>query len=171
MLIELGMGEDLQQVEIPKKNIQDILMPNDVKGSLEGEAEVRRALLSPTGSRRLGQIVRPGEKIVLITSDMTRPMPSRTVLPVVLEELYKAGVKEEQITIVFALGSHRQHTEEEKKRLVGEAVYSRIRCVDSDPLDCVCMGKTAYGTPVDCAAMMPTVSPTWTASPVAILAP
>ena len=149
MLIELGMGEDLQQVEIPKKNIQDILMPNDVKGSLEGEAEVRRALLSPTGSRRLGQIVRPGEKIVLITSDMTRPMPSRTVLPVVLEELYKAGVKEEQITIVFALGSHRQHTEEEKKSLVGEAVYSRIRCVDSNPLDCVCMGKTAYGTPVD----------------------
>ncbi len=149
MTIELGMGETLQKAEIPEKNIQDILMPNQVTRGLTGEAQVRRALQSPIGSPRLGQIVKPGEKIVLITSDMTRPMPSKTVLPAVLEELYGAGVKEDQITVVFALGSHRHHTEEEMKRLAGEAVYSRIRCVDSDPGDCVCMGKTAHGTPVE----------------------
>ena len=124
-------------------------MPNEVSYGLKGAAEVRRALRSPTGSPRLGQIVKPGEKIVLITSDVTRPMPSAVVLPAVLEELCEAGVKEEQITVVFALGSHRRHTEEEKKRLAGEEVYSRVRCVDSDPLDCVCMGKTAQGTPVE----------------------
>ena len=149
MILKLGMGKTVQEVEIPEKNIQDILMPNEVSYGLKGAAEVRRALRSPTGSPRLGQIVKPGEKIVLITSDVTRPMPSAVVLPAVLEELCEAGVKEEQITVVFALGSHRRHTEEEKKRLAGEEVYSRVRCVDSDPLDCVCMGKTAQGTPVE----------------------
>ena len=117
MILKLGMGKTVQEVEIPEKNIQDILMPNEVSYGLKGAAEVRRALRSPTGSPRLGQIVKPGEKIVLITSDVTRPMPSAVVLPAVLEELCEAGVKEEQITVVFALGSHRRHTEEEKKRL------------------------------------------------------
>ena len=127
MILKLGMGKTVQEVEIPEKNIQDILMPNEVSYGLKGAAEVRRALRSPTGSPRLGQIVKPGEKIVLITSDVTRPMPSAVVLPAVLEELCEAGVKEEQITVVFALGSHRRHTEEEKKRLAGEEVYSRDR--------------------------------------------
>ncbi len=149
MTIELGMGTTIQKVEIPKRNLQDILLPNKVRYGLTGEAEVRRALEHPIGSRRLGQIVKPGEKIVLITSDMTRPMPSKVVLPEILRELYEAGVSPEQITIVFALGSHRPHTEEEMKGLVGEEIYGQICCADSDPSDCVCMGKTAHGTPVD----------------------
>lgn len=42
--------------------------------------------------------------------------------------------------MVFGLGSHRKQTEEEMKRLVGEDIYSRIKCMDSDPEQCVHMG-------------------------------
>ena len=59
-------------------------------------------------------------------------MPSKTVLPAVLRELGEGGVSPEDITVVFALGNHRKHTEEEKRYLVGEEVYKKIRCVDSD---------------------------------------
>ncbi len=60
-------------------------------------------------------------------------MPSYKVLPYVMEELKEANVKEEDVTIVLALGSHRPHTEEEKKTLVGEAVYnSGVNVIDSD---------------------------------------
>jgi len=51
--------------------------------------------------------------------------------------------------VVFALVSHRKHTEEEKKYLVGEEVYNKVQCVDSDPSDFVHMGVTSRGTPVD----------------------
>jgi lactate racemase len=67
-------------------------------------------------------MVKPGEKIAIITSDITRPMPSKIVLPIAMEELDRAGIKDEDITVVFALGSHRKHTEEEKRYLVSDDI-------------------------------------------------
>ena len=50
---------------------------------------------------------------------------------------------------MFALGSHRKHTEAEQKKLAGERAWNEIKCVDSDPDDCVHYGTTSRGTPVD----------------------
>lgn len=149
MKIKLGFGTTEQEVELPQKNILNILTPGQVEYALTGEEEVKRALEHPIGSPRLREIVKPGEKIAIITSDITRPMPSWTVMPPLLDELYAAGAKPEDITLIFALGSHRTHTEEEKKKLAGERAYAEIRCEDSDPLDCIHLGRTIHGTPVD----------------------
>lgn len=112
-------------------------------------AEVRRALANPIGTPKLSEIVKPGEKIVIITSDVTRPVPSWVVVPCVVEELEKAGVKDDDITVIFGLGSHRGQTDEERKRLVGEDIYNRIRCIDSDPDNCEYLGTCKNGTSVD----------------------
>lgn len=112
-------------------------------------AEVRRALANPIGTPKLSEIVKPGEKIVIITSDVTRPVPSWVVVPCVVEELEKAGVKDDDITVIFGLGSHRGQTDEERKRLVGEDIYNRIRCIDSDPDNCEHLGTCKNGTSVD----------------------
>ena len=149
MKLELGLGAGSQTVEIPDACVQQVLEPNQVARGLTGEAEVRRALAEPIGTPRLREIVRRGEKIAVVTSDITRPMPTRTVMPALLEELYAGGVRPEDITLVFALGSHRRHTAEEQKKLAGEEVFSQIRCIDGDPEDCVRLGVTAAGTPVD----------------------
>ena len=149
MKLSFGFGAGTQEVEVPEKNLLGILRANEVELGLTGEAEVRRALAEPIGSPRLREIVRPGEKIAIITSDITRPMPTYKVMPALLDELYAAGVRREDITLVFALGSHRCHTPEERKKLAGERAYEEIRCVDSDPSDCISMGVTSAGTPVD----------------------
>ena len=147
--IELGIGKTTQNVEIPDKNLLQVLTPNPVEHDLGGEAEVRRALANPIGSPRLRDIVKPGEKIAIITSDITRPMPTWVVMPPLLEELYAAGVNKEDITLVFALGSHRKHTREEQIHLAGEKAIEEIRCVDGDLSDVVHVGVTPHGTPVD----------------------
>jgi len=149
MKVQLGIGTRTEEVDIPDKNLMEILLPNKVEHELTGADEVRRALASPVGSPRLRDIVKPGEKIVVVTSDITRPMPTYTVMPVLLDELYSAGVKPEDITLVFALGSHRCHTEEEKQHIAGERAYKEIRCIDGDVNDCVHIGTTSSGTPVD----------------------
>jgi nickel-dependent lactate racemase len=149
MEIELGFGNTVQKVTIPDKNLADILLPNAVEKSLTGEAEVLRALSEPIGTPRLCDIVSPNEKIAIITSDITRPMPTYKVMPAILDELYSAGVKRENITLVFALGSHRNHSEDEKRHLAGERAYSEVTCIDCDPADCVHLGTTSRGTPVD----------------------
>ena len=149
MKLSFGFGAGTQEAEVPEKNLLGVLHANEVELGLTGEAEVRRALAEPISSPRLGEIVRPGEKIAIVTSDITRPMPTYKVMPALLDELYAAGVKAEDITLVFALGSHRKHTDKERKKLAGERAWKEIACVDSDPADCVHMGVTAAGTPVD----------------------
>jgi len=149
MLMELGFGAGVQRVEIPDENLLGVLTPNPVEKNLTGEAEVRRALKNPIGAKPLGEIVKPGEKIAIITSDITRPLPSYKIMPALLDELYAAGAKKEDITLVFALGSHRKHTPEEQKKLVGERAFNEISCIDGDASDCVHVGVTSRGTPVD----------------------
>lgn len=149
MEFELGFGAGVQKLTVPDENLIGVLLPNPVEVSLTGEAEVRRALENPIGTPRLGDIVHPGETVAIVTSDITRPMPSSVALPPVLEELYAAGIRKEDVTVVFGLGSHRKQTPEEQKKLVGERVYSEVRCVDGDPADCVRFGLTSRGTEVD----------------------
>ena len=122
---------------------------NDVPYGLKGEEEVIHALENPIGTPRLREIVKPGDRIAIITSDITRPMPTYTVMPLLLNELYAAGVDKKDIVLVFALGSHREHSEEEKKKLAGEHVYSEITILDSDTSKCIHKGTTKNGTPVD----------------------
>ena len=109
MLFQLGFGNGTQQVEIPEENLLYTLLPNDVTHDLTGEAEVRRALAQPIGSKCLRELIKPGEKIAVVTSDISRPMPPWKVMPAVRDELYAAGVSAEDITLVFALGSHNDH--------------------------------------------------------------
>ena len=149
MRLELGFGQGTQPLEVPDANLLGVLEPAHVQHELTGEAEVRRALAQPIGTPLLREIVHPGEKIAVITSDVTRPMPTYKVMPALLDELYAAGVSPADITLVFALGSHRVHTEQERRRLAGERAFAEIRCVDGDPADCVHLGTTAAGTPVD----------------------
>ncbi len=149
MLFTLGFGSGTQDVEVSDRNLLYTLLPNNVKYDLTGEAEVKRALQEPIGSPRVQALVHPGEKIVIVTSDISRPMPTWKVMPALLDELYAAGVRARDITLVFALGSHRRQTEDERRHLAGERAWREICCVDSDPADCVHLGMTSHGTPVD----------------------
>jgi len=109
---------------------------------------IQSALANPVSSPRLSECVTPGQRVVVVTSDVTRPCPSAQLLPPVLDELNRAGVRDKGITVVFGLGAHRPHTPEEQRRLVGDAVYRRVRCVDSDSTDVQLVGRTSRGTPV-----------------------
>ena len=149
MKFELGFGQGVQALEIPDANVQQVLLPNPVEHTLSGAEEVARALDHPIGTPKLEEIVRPGEKIAIVTSDITRPMPTHVVMPSLLDRLYAAGIRPSDITLVFALGSHRPHTEEEKRKLAGERAYREIACIDGNREDVKHLGTTSRGTPVD----------------------
>ncbi|NCB30835.1 MAG: nickel-dependent lactate racemase, partial [Clostridia bacterium] len=149
MEMELGFGPITQKIDVPDERLLGVLTPNDVAHVLTGEAEVRRALESPIGTPMLREIVKPGEKIAILTSDVTRPMPTYVVMPALLNELYTAGVQKEDVTLVFCLGSHRKQTETERRKLAGDLAFLEIACVDGDLTDFVHFGVTSRGTPVD----------------------
>ena len=149
MELKFGYGNTEQTVNLPDKNLLGVLTANEMEHKRLGVEAVEYALQNPIGAKPLRSLVKAGQKIAIIASDISRPVPSYEILPSVLEELFSAGCKAEDITVVFALGSHRNHTEEEMRRLAGDKVFDTVRCVDSDPGDCIHMGTTDAGTPVD----------------------
>ena len=148
MKYTIGYGKEGQTFEIPTTYNVKCIKPNKVDKLKIKKYTVEQALNNPIGTKKLEEIIKPEHKIVIVTSDITRPMPSYKVLPNILKRLKKANAKIENISIIFALGSHRKHTEEEKIKLVGEEIYKSVICKDSSEEDFIDMGKTSYGTPI-----------------------
>lgn len=147
--VRLKYGSSYLTVEVPRARIMDILEPEDLPGVDEPLEEVRRSQLNPIGSKPLSELAKGKENVFIICSDITRPAPSHLLVPPILEELNKAGVRDNQITLVFALGYHRGHSEAEQKKLVSEAVWQRIKCLDHDRNNCINLGQSSRGTPID----------------------
>jgi nickel-dependent lactate racemase len=148
MKVSLNYGDDSMALDISDENYMGTLSPKDIREIEDPVNEVRRALANSIGSKKLKEIVSSQDKVVILASDITRPSPSSVLLPPIIEELKKAGVSNDQITIVFGLGVHRKQSEEEKKRLVGEEVYNQVKCIDHDIENCVKIGITKRGNEI-----------------------
>ena len=101
---------------------------------------------------RPAELVKPGETVCIIISDVTRRWQSpETYIPILVEELEQAGIRDEDMLILSATGTHRTQTQEEHIGLVTQAVYDRIRVEDhvcTDQENLVHVGDTSRGTPV-----------------------
>ena len=94
-----------------------------------GEQElVKKALENPIGSPRLRDFVKGKNKIVIIASDHTRPVPSKIMAPIMLEEI-RSGNPEADITFLIATGFHRPTTKEELIGKFGEKVVAEEKIV------------------------------------------
>jgi len=85
------------------------------------EQLVLDALEHPVGSPRLRTLAEGKRNIVIVTSDHTRAVPSKITLPLLLKEI-RSGNPDADITILIATGLHRPTTEEEQRRMFGDAI-------------------------------------------------
>lgn len=146
--ITMKYGKQQVMVPVTGLNILGTLRPNELPPIVDPEAAIRQALAHPIGSSPLREHARGRRDAVIVVSDLTRPSPSHLLVPPLLDELNHAGLSDEQITVLVALGIHRPLTEAELTTLVGEGVRSRVAVVNHDPDDVVDLGKTSHGTPV-----------------------
>lgn len=127
----------------------EVISPRDLAPVEDVDKEILRALEYPVGTPCLRDIAGRGDRVAVVVSDVTRPAPINRMLPPIIGELGLAGVDRRDITVVFALGTHRNHTPGEMREIVGPRVYEQIRCVDHDPGDCQYVGTTGQGYPVE----------------------
>lgn len=97
-------------------------------------AEVEAALDAPIGSPRLEELSRGRKTAVVIASDHTRPVPSKILMPKLLERL-RRGNPEIDITILIATGFHRLTTREELVAKFGEEIVAKEKIVVHDSSD------------------------------------
>lgn len=136
---------------ISTRNFLGSIDPREKPGVPDPNAEVERALKEPIGSKRLSEIAKSEHKVVIVVDDTTRPAPTALMVPPLLDELGVAGVKDENVTVIFACGTHRAVKHEEAVGLLSEAVFDRVKIINHDfkAQDAVYVGTTPkYGTKV-----------------------
>ncbi len=148
----LQYGKGAVSFQIPENQVLYELKGKEYAPVANLEKAYREALEKPVESPPLREIVRPGEKVVVTVSDITRAWQRNDrVLPVLLETLNEAGVPDANITILIVVGAHRLNTEAEFVELCGPKICHRVRAVNHDCRDeknMVYLGKTSRGTEV-----------------------
>ena len=146
---ELGFGKGSMTIALPEKNILAEVEGNEYPAIENIEAEVKNVLRNPIGSAPLKDLVKAGEKVGIVVSDVTRGwIRYDRFLHFILDELNEAGVPDSDITLIVGLGSHRLHTEEEHKSVYG---ISADRVAISQTMSNVedafeYLGTTSHGT-------------------------
>ena len=145
-------GKADMSFSVPEEQVLQEIIGREYPPVADIPQAVREALLRPIDAPPLKELVRPGETVAIAVSDITRAwqrMP--LVLPEILATLNQAGVPDSNITIIIAVGGHRQNTEEEFIQLCGKEICQRVKVVNHDAWDTdnmVYYGTTSRGTEV-----------------------
>lgn len=124
--------------------------PAPVAALADVEAAVVRAVSQPVGMCSLQEVCAGARRVAIAVDDQTRPTPSGRVLAALLPELRRAGIRDEDCTVVVAKGTHRWPTDEEIRAKVGPALETcRVQVHDpDDEQEVALVGTTSRGTPV-----------------------
>lgn len=117
-------------LHVDEKNLKAVVTAkmHEFKADKSEEELVRDALKNPIGTPPLSELAKGKNKVVLVTSDHTRAVPSKITLPLELAEIRK-GNPDADITILVATGLHRPTTEEEQRRMFGDAIVDNEKIV------------------------------------------
>ncbi len=133
MRVELAYGKTGLPLELDDSLDVTVVEPAFVPALADPAAAVRAALREPVGSPALRDLVRPGSRVGVVFSDITRPAPNTLLLPAVLEVI--DSVPGVEVVLFNALGTHRPNTGEELRAMLGDAVFEGRRVVQNDAFD------------------------------------
>lgn len=131
--ISVPYGKKRILAKLPDSAVVHTCTLADMEGVDDAREEIQRALKNPIGSAKLSDIAKGKTTAAIAISDFSRATPDRVILPGILRELSKAGVKDRNVAIVIGAALHRPMTREEVKRKVGASVLGRVKVIQHDP--------------------------------------
>lgn len=147
MKVKLAYGQGHLTVELPD-NRTTVIEPSHTPGLADERGAVIAALNQPIGARPLHEWIKPGDKVCILFTDITRATPNERLIPWLLE--YLRDVPREQITLLNQLGTHRPNTTAELERMLTPEVVRNYHVVNHEPENpdvLVQVGTTRDGTP------------------------
>lgn len=146
--MKMKYGETSFDLTIPPERFLGGIAASPQVPSSSEEELVESAL---AGCRPVIETFKTSDRIVVITSDITRYTGSETYLPILVDLLNRSGIRDAQIEIIIALGIHRKQTENEHRKILGP-LFERIQVSDhecDDPGKIVYLGRTRNGIEVE----------------------
>ena len=144
-------GKNYLEFGLPGTMKGDVVLSRKAEPLSDLEKAVKEALAHPLRSQPLRSLVKPGQRVCIVFTDMTRATPDHVLVPALLGEIESAGVSREDVTLLCGTGMHRPSTMEEKAAKLGVEVLDRYRVVDHDARavkGLVDLGKTERGIPL-----------------------
>jgi len=145
--VKLAYGERHLTVDMPDGRTT-IIEPTHIAGLKDEKGTVLQALDSPIGAKPLKSWIKPGDRIVVSFTDMTRATPNDRLIPWLLE--YLKDIPREQITLINQLGTHRPNTRAEMEKMLTPQVVAKYRVINHEPENekaLVQFGTMRDGTP------------------------
>ena len=151
MNITLPYGKDSVDFHVPDESFTEMLDPGAAAPVFSDASEIIRAIDNPLGTPPLKDVIGnmpENKKICVIVDDISRPTPINTILPILTHKLLNAGVRQENVKIVTALGSHRYMSDNELSDRVGRDIYGQYSVSNSEfrrPSDLIIVGEAPDG--------------------------
>lgn len=113
------------------------------------QGEIRKAFQNPIGQDTIRRLAEGKKTAAIAVDDLTRPTQAYRFLPFVVEELNQAGIKDEGIKIIMAIGCHRPLMKADQEKKLGKKMANRFSVYNHHPFEnLVNVGTTSRGTPV-----------------------
>ena len=141
MIVHLAYGDQGLDVELPDGTF--VLEPKRVPGLADPLRAIADAIAQPLGAPPLRDLVHAGDRVAIVVSDLTRPVPNRLLLPPILDAVHEAGVPREAVVIIIATGLHRSSTPDEVRRILGPELADAYEVVDHDARDVTTLSHVA----------------------------
>ena len=149
---KIPFGEKILSSNFPSEWEKETLHPNPSISFDHPDEAILQALENPIQSPPLREIVKPRQKVAIVISDITRLwVRTDLFLPPILQVLDQKRVKDEDIVLIVATGSHRDNSPEEIRKIVGEEVFHKVRVLNHharEPKQLTHLGRTRFGTEV-----------------------
>ncbi len=130
MKINLAYGQGYLPVDLPDGRTT-VIEPAHRPGLPDERTALVAALEQPINARPLREWIKPGDRVCIAFTDLTRATPNHRLIPWLLD--YLADVPREQITLLNQLGTHRPNTPAELDKLLTPEVTSRYRVLNHEP--------------------------------------
>jgi nickel-dependent lactate racemase len=142
---------EMRPLDIPEQNLLGIFSPSVVTVRKNEADIVEGAFSHPIGSDPLARMLKGHKRVLILVDDYTRSTPVRQILPRLLTELERGGIRSGDIRIMVALGTHRPMSEEEIVKKFGEDIHRQYSILNHhwwEPSHLVHLGETEGGTPI-----------------------
>jgi lactate racemase len=151
MTIQLPYGKTTLSVDVPADNLLGIITPQEFTPAQKPEEMIREALSHPLGTDPLTSLVHPGDHIAIVIDDYTRPCPTQTLIPPLLDELHKARVDDLDILFIIANGTHTPPNQKQINDILGEKTARTFMVTSNDITngDYINLGTTKKGHPIE----------------------
>ncbi|MDY6855317.1 MAG: nickel-dependent lactate racemase [Thermodesulfobacteriota bacterium] len=150
--ITLKYGKKKLSFNIHSENLLGIIKPKEVPIPEDTDRLIESALNSPFNGTPFDDFFQRGDKVAVIVSDVTRYTASHIYLPILIDRLKRAGINNDDIRVVVALGIHRQQSPNELRMIVGDEVDKKVSVHNHNAFDSkhlTYLGKTDSGIKVE----------------------